>query len=114
LVYALSQRKQWPMLAAVRTERISGRSESGEEHFGGHAARHLTGAMASHPVGEGENAAREVDRDAILVVLPHVADVRQERDFKEPGRHAVKVSHAVADAMREMPRRGVPVPREAR
>jgi len=114
LVYALSQRKQWPMLALVRTECISGRSESGEEHFGGHAACHLTGAMASHPVGEGENAAREVDRDAILVVLPHVADVRQERDFKEPGRHAVKVSHAVADAMREMPRRGVPMPCEAR
>jgi hypothetical protein len=70
--------------------------------------------MASHPVGKGENAARKVDRDAVLVVLPYVADVRQERDFKEPGRHAVKVSHAVAGAMREMPRRGLRVPCEAR
>ena len=110
LVYALGERKQWPMLAPVRTERVRGCAEAGEEHLGGHAARDLAGAMAPHPVGKSENASRKVDRDAVFVVLPHVADVRQERDFKEPGRHAVKVTHAVAAESDGPPKRRCATP----
>jgi hypothetical protein len=75
------QRKQWRMLAYVCADRVDGRGKARHEHLRGHPARNLAGAMPAHAVGERQNAARGIGRDAVLVVLTHVAGIGQQRHF---------------------------------
>src|SRR5690242_5414569 len=75
------------MLASVCTERVDGSRQACNECLGGHAACDFARAMASHAVGEGKNSARRIGRNAVLVVLANVANVRQQRHFKEIVRH---------------------------
>jgi hypothetical protein len=75
-IYALTQRKQWGMLARVCTESCRRGGKPGHEGIGGHAARNLAGAMPSHAVCQCDNAMDRVDRNAVFVVLADVTHVR--------------------------------------
>src|SRR5207237_1976974 len=73
---------------SVCTERVDGSAKPGDERFGGHAARHLARAVAAHAVGKRDDAAPDIGRNAVLVVLADTADIGEERHFKEFVRHA--------------------------
>ena len=65
-----------PESAALRPEALLNDS-------GGQAARDLTGTMAAHSIGEDRGPDPEVGNDAVLVELPHAANVGNGCHFDE-------------------------------
>jgi hypothetical protein len=69
-------------------ESVALRPEALVNDSGGQAARDLPGTMAAHSVGEDRRPDPGVGYDAVLVELPHAADVGKSCHFDEIGCHA--------------------------
>ena len=82
-------------------------AEAGQQHLGGHAARHLARRWPPCRRRARECRGGTVHRDAVLVVLADVADVRRVLTSRNSGRHDVKLTYAVPPAIARMPRNGV-------
>lgn len=74
-----------PAVPGVGGHRLECGFKSGGQKFGRHAARHFTGAVTAHSVGQNRQTASGIGKDGIFVVPADQAWVGLEGDFERTG-----------------------------